>query len=93
MEDLGKCNLIFDKYVYEVLDNPDREWEQEHLVGFIKYLREEVETFYRGFESFRLFQLKLKETLYGENYAERMTPEQLTDEKLLEAVRMLKEVY
>lgn len=31
--------------------------------------------------------------LFGDDYAERISPDMLTDEKLLEAVRMLKEVY
>jgi hypothetical protein len=93
MEDLGKCNLFLDNYINEVLDNQDKEWGQAYLIGLIKYLREEIEVSYRGFESFRLFNLKLKAVLFGEDYQERMTPEQLTDEKLLEAVRMLKEVY
>jgi len=40
-----------------------------------------------------IFTNKLKFLLFGDDYTEHVSPEMLTDEKLLEAVRMLKEVY
>ena len=39
------------------------------------------------------FKLNLVKLLFGDDYTEHVSPEMLTDEKLLEAVRMLKEVY
>jgi hypothetical protein len=39
------------------------------------------------------FKQRLRVILFGEDYLERMALDQLTDDKLLEAVRMLKEVY
>lgn len=48
---------------------------------------------WNAYKSLKDFQANLKSLLFGDDYAERMTPDQLTDDKLLEAVRMLKEVY
>ena len=42
---------------------------------------------------FIAFRRNLIILLFGDDYAERISPDMLTDEKLLEAVRMLKEVY
>ena len=39
------------------------------------------------------FKHKLRVILFGDDYLERMELTQLTDDKLLEAVRILKEVY